>query len=133
MGMSRGNLDKIYKKDALNTDLLAKLCVLLKFDFFEYVNPFKMAGEPSETQPKFAHEDFSDYMTPKTRLEKCHGELTETRRELDQIEKEVVMLRRIVEDKTHIIQLLENGKVMLEERIASLKGMLNDLKNPPSN
>lgn len=35
VGMSRGNLDKIYKKDSVNTDLLAKLCTTLNHDFFQ--------------------------------------------------------------------------------------------------
>jgi DNA-binding Xre family transcriptional regulator len=106
LGMSRGNLDKIYKKDSINTDLLARLCVLLEFDFFDYVNPFKMAG--AEVGPKLhgVQEDFSEYRTPLTRLQKCLGELYDSQKELDMLEKEVVMLRAHLIDKDHIIALL---------------------------
>ncbi|MFN8393871.1 MAG: hypothetical protein U0176_04285 [Bacteroidia bacterium] len=113
LGMSRGNLDKIYKKDSLNTDLLAKLCVLLDFDFFDYVNPFKMKGEQG-VKPHYAQEEFNEYRTPLTRLQKCLGELHDSRRELDMLEKEVVMLRTTVKDKDHIISLLRDQNEILK-------------------
>jgi DNA-binding Xre family transcriptional regulator len=116
LGMSRGNLDKIYKKDSINTDLLAKLCVLLQFDFFEYVNPFKMAG--ADLQPQYlAREDAVEYRTPLTRLQKCMGDLHDTERELDRVEKEVVHLRNAVHDKDKIIGLMQEQVDYLKSRL----------------
>lgn len=117
LGMSRGNLDKIYKKDSLNTDLVAKLCVLLQFDFFEYVNPFKMAGVEVDPTSRIAHEDFSEYRTPQTRLQKCLGELYDAQKEVDMLEKEVVMLRANLIDKDRIIELQQRQLDFMEVRL----------------
>lgn len=125
LGMSRGNLDKIYKKDSLNTDLVARLCVLLKFDFFEYVNPFQMAGVDGGPRRPGADEDFAEYRTPITRLQKCIGDLHDAQRELDQLEKEVVMLRSHLQDKDQIIALMRDKVGLLEQRI-------QDISNPPA-
>lgn len=51
LGMSRGNLDKIYKKDALATDVLAKFCLVLGYDFFTHVNPFLSKVDPQTGRP----------------------------------------------------------------------------------
>lgn len=120
LGMSRGNLDKVYKKDSLNTELVARLCVLLKFDFFEYVNPFRMTGTEGVPKLRGADEDFSEYRTPITRLQKCLGELHDAQRELDQLEKEVVMLRNHLSDKDHIISLMKDKISLLEHRLGNL-------------
>jgi transcriptional regulator with XRE-family HTH domain len=117
LGMTRGNLDKIYKKESLNTDLVAKFCVLLKFDFFEYVNPFRMTGVEGVPKLRGAEEDLSEYRTPMTRLQKCLGELQDAQRELDQLEKEVVMLRNHLNDKDAIISLMKDKIQLLEHRL----------------
>jgi DNA-binding Xre family transcriptional regulator len=119
LGMSRGNLDKIYKKDSINTDLLAKLCVLLQFDFFEYVNPFRMAG--ADVEPKYlASEDAETYRTPMTRLQKCMGELQDTTKELDRVEQEVVYLRSANRDKEKIIGLQQDQIDYLKRKLEGL-------------
>lgn len=125
LGMSRGNLDKIYKKDSVNTDLLAKLCILLQFDFFDYVNPFKLAGEVVDPNSRYAQEDFSEYRTPLSRIQKCLGDLHDTKKELDLIEKEVVLLRVNLQDKERIIKLLQSQVDLQQDQIQLLKQKLD--------
>jgi hypothetical protein len=116
LGMSRGNLDKIYKKTSVNTDFLARLSTLLNFDFFDYVNPFKLAGEESKPALPAVYEGSTEYNTPLTRIQKCLGELYDAKKEIDILEKEVVMLRANLIDKDLIISLLKDKTAYWEKK-----------------
>jgi transcriptional regulator with XRE-family HTH domain len=120
LGMSRGNLDKIYKKDSINTDLLAKLSVELNHDFFQYVNPFVMAER--EALGQFTITDGGiEPRTPLNRLNKCMSDLHEAQREIGHLERELVALRAHLVDKERVITLQEEEKGRLKKDIADLE------------
>ena len=120
VGMSRGNLDKIYKKDSINTDLLAKLCTTLNHDFFQYVNPFVLA-EADGPRLYGAEDTDNERRTPISRLNRCLGELHEAQKDLDHVEKELGQIRAHLHDKDTIIALLKDKVARLEQQIADFK------------
>lgn len=121
IGMTRGNLDKIYKKDSLNSDLIARLSTLLDYDFFKHVNPFRKEELALET-PLLLKEGETEFKTPTGKLYKCLQDLYEAQKELDHIEKQFGQLKAHVEDKNMIIALLRDKVADLEKQVAKLKG-----------
>lgn len=107
VGMSRGNLDKIYKKDSVNTDLLARLCTVLDHDFFQYVNPFVMA-ELDGPRLYGAEDDPGERRTPVSRLNKCMSDLHDAKKDMDFMEREVAMIKARLNDKDRVIGLQDD-------------------------
>lgn len=120
IGMSRGNLDKIYKKDSINTDLLAKLCTTLNHDFFQYVNPFVMA-ERDGPRLYGAEDDPGERRTPISRLNRCLGDLHEAQKDLDHMEKELGQIKAHLNDKDMIILLQKDKLEILTQKLADCK------------
>ena len=120
LGMTRGNLDKIYKKDSINTDLLARMCVLLDFDFFKFVNPFRKDELEMET-PTFLEDGTAEFTTPKGKMYKCLQDLHEAQKDLDNLEKQFGQLKGHVNDKNQIIDLQKDKIALLEKRIKELE------------
>jgi DNA-binding Xre family transcriptional regulator len=104
VGMSRGNLDKIYKKDSINTDLLARLCTTLQHDFFQYVNPFVT---PEKDGPRLygAEDDPGEQRTPMSRLKRCMGDLHDAQKDLNHMERELGQIQARLSDKDLVIKL----------------------------
>lgn len=121
LGMTRGNLDKIYKKDSINTDLLARISALLDFDFFRYVNPFRKEELEMES-PTLLKDGSATFSTPKGKLYKCLQDLHESQKDLDHIEKQFGQLKAHVYDKNQIIELQRDKIKLLEQEIQALKG-----------
>jgi hypothetical protein len=124
LGMSRGNLDKIYKKDSLNSDLLAKVSVLLNHDFFQYVNPFRKAE--LELEGPILMDGNNEYRTPTGKLHKCLAELHESQKDLDYLEKQFAQLKAHLIDKDRIINLLNDSLFDKKREIETLKEQLKD-------
>jgi hypothetical protein len=116
LGMSRGNLDKIYKKDSINTDLLALLCTTLRHDFFQYVNPFVMT-ERDGPRLYGAEDDPGEYRTPISRLDRCIGELHDAQKDLNHMEKELTSIRARLADKDKVIALQDDRLEELREKL----------------
>lgn len=121
LGMSRGNMDKIYKKDSINTDLLAKLCTILNHDFFQYVNPFVLT-ERDGPRLYGAEDEQGEYRTPVSRLNRCMGDLHDAQKELDYMEKELAMIHARLHDKDRVISLQD-------DRIEDLRKALDRCKS----
>lgn len=117
LGMSRGNLDKIYNKESLNSDLLAKFCLVLGYDFFMHVNPFR-SGEVSGYEHPDHQTNSEDriypYHTPYEKVERCMRELAEATRELDFLEQSLRDLKGSLHDKDEIISLYKEKIVNLQ-------------------
>lgn len=123
LGMSRGNLDKIYHKESLNSDLLAKLCGVLDYDFFRHVNPFRR-GEVDKVRPfhpfsdgNRVEEDQQVYQTPGNQIEKFLRDLQAADQELVFIRQNLEDLRNSVVDKDEIISLQKDKIAYLQERL----------------
>lgn len=100
--MTRGNLDKIYQKDSITTDLLARFCLVLNYDFFQHVNPYSegMGRTRTETEEKLLRE----------RIALQAHEISLLR---GQIEEGAGRLR----DKEEIILLQREKIAMLEQKL----------------
>jgi DNA-binding Xre family transcriptional regulator len=109
VGMTRGNLDKIYKKDAVNTDLLAKLCIVLDYDFFQYVNPFTIAQRKLKGPQISGVEEPDEYDWEDTqqRIYRIMAELGEARKELAHMEENLASHKVSLNDKERLISYLE--------------------------
>ncbi len=121
LGMTRGNLDKIYKKDSINSDLLARISVLLDHDFFKYVNPYRKEELALES-PLLLNEGTTEFSTPTGKLYKCLQDLYESQKDLDHLEKQFGQLKAHVEDKTTIINLQRDKISRLEQELRDLQG-----------
>jgi DNA-binding Xre family transcriptional regulator len=117
LGMSRGNLDKIYKKDSINTDLLAKLCTTLNHDFFQYVNPFVLA-ERDGPRLYGAEEDPGERHSPISRLNRCMGELHDAQKDLDHLDRQIALVKGQLNDKDKIISLQSDKIDQLQQKLS---------------
>jgi DNA-binding Xre family transcriptional regulator len=120
VGMSRGNLDKIYKKDSVNTDLLARICTVLDHDFFQYVNPF-VTAEIDGPRLYGAEDDPGERRTPISRLNKCLGDLHDTKKDLDFMEREVALIKARLADKDRVIRLQDEKIDLLGSQLAECR------------
>ncbi len=120
LGMTRGNLDKIYRKESINSDLLARISTLLDFDFFKYVNPFRK-DELEMESPTLLGDGSAEFKTPKGKLYKCLQDLHESQKDLDHIEKQFGQLKAHVYDKNQIIELQRDKINLLEQQISELQ------------
>jgi peptidoglycan hydrolase CwlO-like protein len=101
MGMQPGNLNRIYKKESLPSELIARFCVALQHDFFVYVNPFtaeEAEMEMSGNEP---------IQSSKAKLHKCQKELREAEKELLSCRTDVVDLRDHLQTSREYIQKLK--------------------------
>lgn len=114
--MSRGNLDKIYKKDSINTDLLAKLCIILDHDFFQYINPFVLA-ERDGPRLYGAEEDPGERRTPMSRLTRCQQDLHDAQKDLNFMEQELGRIKAHTADKDTIITIYKERIDELREKL----------------
>lgn len=120
LGMSRGNLDKIYKKDSVATDLLARISTLLNYDFFKHVNPFRKEEVELEANT-LVGDGTTEFKTPVGKLYKCLQDLHEAQKDLDHLEKQFGQLKGHVHDKNQIIELQKDKINLLELRIKTLE------------
>lgn len=112
--MSRGNLDKIYHKDSLATDLLAKFCEVLKYDFFVHVNPYKYN---SQNRDYSTGEPEHGYMSEALELRAVKDKLRALERELTFLDQSIADLKSNLRDKDEIISLQKDKIAMLEEAL----------------
>jgi transcriptional regulator with XRE-family HTH domain len=126
LGMSRGNLDKIYHKGSLNSDLLARLSLVLNYDFFRHVNPFRMEDHsnvrPFIPQHGRVAEPQAPYHTPGDQVRDLSLDLDRAVRELEFLEQNLTDLKKSLADKDEIIALQKDKIAYLTERLDSLKG-----------
>lgn len=132
MGMSRGNLDKIYHKESLNTDLLAQFCLVLDYDFFQHVNPFRRVNEDASSHTSrfsIVAEDPADYGLASGQVREALSQLDSARQELNFLRTSLGDIKNNLRDKDEIIALqkdkiaLQQDKIaFLETRIAALQG-----------
>jgi DNA-binding Xre family transcriptional regulator len=116
LGMSRGNLDKIYKKDSINTDLLALLCTTLNHDFFQYVNPFVLA-EREQSVFYNVEDGLGQYRSPINRLNRCMIELHDTQKDLDHLDRQIALIKTQLSDKDKIISLQSDKIDQLQQKL----------------
>lgn len=124
MDMSRGNLDKIYHKDSLNSDLLAKFCLVLKHDFFRYVNPFRKSADATPVISLYnneVHEEQAAYYSNYDDLQAAMKELEHASRELDFLSRTLDDLKNSLRDKDEIIQLQKEKIAFLEAKLGPQK------------
>lgn len=126
LGMSRGNLDKIYHKGSINTDLLAKFSLVLGHDFFAYVNPFRK-GE-AEFDRRFAKfnvvPDDEGLDAANVRLREGLLRLEQAQQELEYLRASVADAKSAHKDKDEIIALMRDKNRFQEEKIAFLESQL---------
>ena len=123
MGMSRGNLDKIYHKDSINTDLLAKFSLILGYDFFVHVNPFRKNEREDRLRNPRARAKNGD-----PNLEEAHTRLAEALEKLDRAQQELNYLRTMIndaksshKDKDEIINLMKDKISRQEQHIRDME------------
>ncbi|MEM0996665.1 MAG: hypothetical protein AAGN35_06285 [Bacteroidota bacterium] len=125
LGMSRGNLDKIYHKESLNSDLLARLSLALNYDFFMHVNPFRQDEHSNIRQfvPQHgrAAEAQAPYHTPADQIRELELELDRAVRELEFLEQNLSDIKKSLADKDEIIALQKDKIGYLTERLNNLK------------
>lgn len=130
MGMSRGNLDKIYHKESLNTDLLGQFCLVLNYDFFQHVNPFRKDQEEQTSRRSRLSivADESDYAAASVQLRDAMAELDRSKQELSFLRTSVGDIKNNLRDKDQIITL-QNDKIALQQdKIMILETKLSQLK-----
>jgi len=121
--MSRGNLDKIYHKDSVNTDLLAKFCLVLNHDFFAHVNPFRRAeGDGSRRLPRLSVVAEDDvYEVAAGRLQAGMAQLERATQELDFLRQALQDAKSSHKDKDEIISLMKDKIAYQKGEIARLE------------
>jgi transcriptional regulator with XRE-family HTH domain len=124
LGMSRGNLDKIYHKDSLNSDLLARLSLSLNYDFFQHVNPFRTEefskARSSSNQRGRLEDPQMPYHSPSEQIRELMQELDRNSRELDYMEQNLIDVKKSLADKDEIISLQKDKIAYLTERLDDL-------------
>lgn len=124
LGMSRGNLDKIYKKDSLNSDLLAKLSIILGYDLFRHVNPFRNGTLSAEDILRLTAREPNQYDMAAGELGECIQELQAAEKELEYLQQSVGDLKASMHDKDEIIGLQKEKIDFLNHQIKELKSQL---------
>jgi|GEM_PF-5426610 len=131
LGMSRGNLDKIYHKESINSDLLAKISLSLGYDFFKHVNPFRKSeleqggaanwnqGNPDEIGYNSVHHQLRD----------CTQQLERCQQELNFLRTGVEDAKRSLSDKEEIISLMKDKLKTQQAMIDTLQSDLEDCKS----
>ena len=129
LGMTRGNLDKIYHKDSLNTDQLAQFCGVLNYDFFRHINPFR-ADEVDKVRQLHPYQHAKHletgeaqevYETPGNQIEKCLRDLQAAHRELNFLQQNLQDIKSNVEDKDEIVALQKDKIRYLTDQLAACK------------
>ncbi len=130
LGMSRGNLDKIYHKESVNSDLLAKISTSLGYDFFKHVNPFRKE-ELENGVPAAWVEGVKEEYT----YNSVHNKLRDSMLKLDLCKQELNYLKAAVEDakrglndKEEIIALMKDKLAVQQRRIDSLQVEVEELR-----
>ena len=136
MEMSRGNLDKIYHKESLSTDLLAQFSTVLNYDFFEHVNPFRN-GDLLPERGVIPLGKVQKEITLKAvsrEVESFSDQLIIAEKELEYAKENLSIARSSLQDKEEIIQLqkekilqMENNIHHQREEIQNLRKMLDSL------
>jgi transcriptional regulator with XRE-family HTH domain len=125
LGMSRGNLDKIYHKESVNSDLLARLCISLNYDFFQHVNPFRSdefaLSRGIHPAVGRAEDPQSQYLSPSEQIRDLTTELDRNARELEFLEQNLRDLKKSLADKDEIISLQKDKIAYLTEQLDELK------------
>lgn len=111
MDMTRGNLDKIYQKESIATDLLAKFCTVLKYDFFVHVNPNRTPEIKAGLHETLAAGE-------NTELKEAQAHIRELEREITFLTEQVADLKRNLLDKDEIISLQKEKIAMLQSKLA---------------
>ncbi len=130
LGMSRGNLDKIYHKESVNSDLLAKISLSLGYDFFKHVNPFRKEELENGTPDVWVEGVKEEYT-----YNSVHNKLKDAMHKLDLCKQELNFLRIAVSnakgslsDKDDIIALLRDKLAIQQRQIDSLQAEICDLR-----
>ncbi len=84
---NRNNAYDIFRRDSIDTHLLQKISVVLEYDFFQYFN----------TSTGIASESIVSYKR----------EAPDLLQKVQELEKEIVYLKELLNDKNRIILLLE--------------------------
>ena len=130
LGMSRGNLDKIYHKESINSDLLAKISISLGYDFFKHVNPFRKEELENGAATMWTSGVKEEYTN-----QSAHKKLREAMQKLDRVKQELTYLKNAVEDakrslndKDEIIALMKDKLANQQKLIASLEAEAEQLR-----
>ena len=123
LGMSRGNLDKIYHKDSLNTDLLAKLSVVLNYDFFTHVNPYRKGEVEGIRRLARFKTSVSDeaFEAANNRLQEGLIQLERAEQELEYLRASLKDAKSAHQDKDEIISLMRDKTAQQDEKISGLE------------
>lgn len=131
LGMSRGNLDKIYHKESVNSDLLAKISLSLGYDFFKHVNPFRKLELENDKPPAWSqssNEEMS-YHSVHHQLRDCTLQLDRCQQELSFLRTGVEDAKRSLADKEEIIFLMKDKLASQQKMIDTLQSDLKDCKS----
>lgn len=84
---SRQNVQDIFKRESIDTNLLAEVSKVLNFDFFQYLSKNK------EVSTSILMEDIPSYK--KSEVDKYKQKAAELNKELKQAQKELAYLKKI--------------------------------------
>lgn len=131
LGMSRGNLDKIYHKESINSDLLAKVSVALGYDFFKHVNPFRKDELENGTPAIWAEgvkEEYT-YNSVHNKLRDAVQKLESCQQELNYLKIAVEDAKRSLNDKDEIIALMKEKLESHQRQIGTLEAEIAVLRS----
>jgi hypothetical protein len=109
LGMVPGNLNKIYKKTSMESEVIARFCLVLDYDFFVHVNPF------FEAEAELQIPVDENVRTTLAKLQKCKTELREVDLEAKYLRKEVEHLRDNLTTSEKYIKMLEERNAELTQ------------------
>lgn len=130
LGMSRGNLDKIYHKDSVNTDLLARFSEVLRYDFFVHVNPFRKEELKRSAMPGRFNvvEDESAIDAAQEKLRVVYEKLERQEQEVEFLRNSLQDLKSHLADKDEIIALQKDKISYQDKEIQSSNAELERLR-----
>lgn len=97
VNMSKPGIASMYKRSGIDTDLLIKLAVVLEYDFFKHI----YENDPLK---RYKEEELEIYKT-----------------EINQLNKENELLKKLVQKNDQILELQFNRIAELEEKLKRAK------------
>lgn len=123
LGMSRGNLDKIYHKESINSDLLAKISMTLGYDFFKHVNPFRKDELENGTPAVWAEGVKEEYT-----YNSVHNKLRDAMQKLDRCKQELNFLKTAVEDAKRSLNDKDEIIVLMKDKLSVQQRLIDSLQ-----
>ena len=123
LGMSRGNLDKIYHKESVNSDLLAKISLALGYDFFKHVNPFRK-DEVENGAPAI----WTDGVKEEYTYNSAHKKLRDAMQKLERLKQELAYLKTAVDDAKRSLNDKDEIIALMKDKMESQSRLIESLE-----